>query len=254
MRKDISFILPAYNEAGRIAGTVEEAVAYFESRGRSYEILVPVDGNDGTREIVAELSKGNAALSAFGSVERRGKGRGLREAVRRCGGKIIGFADADNKVPVDEMDKFWPWLDEGAPLVIGSRAMAASQIERAQPRYRQVGSKIFKFAMQTLTGLYDISDTQCGFKFFQHDVAKELFRLQKVDGYMYDVEILMLAKRLGLKILEIPIRWRDDHDSRLNLVSGNLRNGLDLLKVSIATRALPRAEFRAIEKPAPTIR
>jgi dolichyl-phosphate beta-glucosyltransferase len=90
--------------------------------------------------------------------------------------------------------------------------------------------------MQTVVGLAGIQDSQCGFKFFQHAVAKELFRRQKIDGYMFDVEILAIARRLGYRIGQIPIRWRDDADSRLNLVSGNLRNVRDIFRIGLEHR------------------
>ena len=95
--------------------------------------------------------------------------------------------------------------------------------------------------MRNVTGLRAISDTQCGFKFFQHDVAKQIFAMQRIDGYMYDVEILLLAQRLGLEIHEIPIRWRDDGDSRLDLVRGNLRNVKDIFRIRMGTRAAVRS-------------
>ena len=94
----------------------------------------------------------------------------------------------------------------------------------------------FHFFMQTVVGLGGIQDTQCGFKFFQHAVAKELFRRQKIDGYMFDVEILAIARRLGYRIEQVPIRWRDDADSRLNLVSGNLRNVRDIFRIGLQHR------------------
>jgi dolichyl-phosphate beta-glucosyltransferase len=90
--------------------------------------------------------------------------------------------------------------------------------------------------MQSVVGLAGIQDTQCGFKFFQHAVAKELFRRQKIDGYMFDVEILAIARRLGYRIEQLPIRWRDDADSRLNLVSGNLRNVRDIFRIGLEHR------------------
>jgi dolichyl-phosphate beta-glucosyltransferase len=240
LRQNISLILPAYNEARSIAGTLQEAVQYFETRRYTYEIIVSADGDDGTREIVTEMSRNNAALRAIGSPGRHGKGRGIREAVRIATGSIIGFADADNKVPIEEYDKFAPVLAAGAPVVIGSRALQKSLIERAQPWYRRVGAKGFRVFMRSVTGLRVISDTQCGFKFFQHDIAKQLFRLQKIDGYMYDVEILLLAQRLGLEIQEIPIRWHDDGDSRLELVRGNLRNVRDVLRIRLETKIAVR--------------
>jgi len=240
MRPDISLILPAYNESGCIAGTIAEAVAYFRSRRRTYEIIVAADGTDGTREIVAGL--GDGSIRAIGEPARRGKGRGIREAVAIASGGIIGFADADNKVPIEEFDKVARAFDEGACMVIGSRALAQSAIERSQPFYRRLGSKGFSVFMRTVTGLRSVSDTQCGFKFMRHDIAKKLFSLQRIDGYMYDVEILLLAQKLGYPIREVPIRWRDDHDSRLELVRGNLRNVRDILGVRRKVRAALRSE------------
>jgi dolichyl-phosphate beta-glucosyltransferase len=233
----ISLILPAFNEAGRIAGTIAEAVGYFQNRSHTYEIIVVADGDDGTREIVSGLRRENPDIQVLGGPGRRGKGLGIREGVRLASGSVIGFADADNKVPISEYDKIAPLLAAGASLVIGSRAMERSLIERAQPWYRRVGAKGFRMLMQNVTGLRGVSDTQCGFKFFQNAVAKQLFSLQRIDGYMYDVEILLLAQRLGLEIREVPIRWRDDGDSRLQLLRGNLRNGRDLLRIRLETRS-----------------
>src|ERR1035437_8481496 len=182
MNPEISLILPAYNEARVIPVTIGEAVGYFASRGLTYQIIVAADGTDGTREIVREMAASNPALHATGSDARRGKGLGIREAVAVATGKIIGYADADNKVPIQDFDMFRPMLAAGVEVVMGSRRSGAT-IEKAQPLYRRVGSLGFYWFMQTMVGLSGIRDTQCGFKFFQHAVAKELFRRQKIDGY-----------------------------------------------------------------------
>ena len=232
---DISLILPAYNEARVIAKTIAEAVSYFDARGLGYEIIVAADGDDGTREIVRGLAKANPRLQAIGSEQRRGKGIGIREAVAIATGDIIGYADADNKVPIDEFDKFLPHLREGIEAVIGSRRGGAV-IEQAQPLYRRIGSVGFRIFMNTVVGLPDIQDTQCGFKFFPRRAAKELFRLQQIDAYMFDVEILAIAQRLRYRVRQIPIRWRDDADSRLNLVAGNLRNVRDIFRIGLKHR------------------
>ena len=232
---DISLILPAYNEARVIPTTVGEAVRYFDSRGLRYEIIVSADGTDGTREIVRDLARTNPALSAIGSEARCGKGLGIRNAVAIATGKVIGYADADNKVPIEEYDKFRPVLESGIEVAIGTRRGGAT-IERAQPLYRRIGSKGFLYFMQTLVGLPGINDTQCGFKFFQRKCAKELFRRQKVDAYMFDVEILAIARRLGYRIQQVPVRWRDDADSRLNVVTGNIKNVRDILKIGLEHR------------------
>jgi dolichyl-phosphate beta-glucosyltransferase len=232
----VSLILPAYNEVKRIAQTVNQARQYFEQRHESCEIIVSADGDDGTRELIADMAKTDPALQVIGTVERSGKGRGIRAAVARAHGEFIGFVDADNKTPIQEYDKFAPLLRAGTDVVIGSRALGESQIERAQPLYRQLGSRGFKVFMHTVVGLPGITDTQCGFKFFQHAVARDLFARQRIDGYMYDVEILYLAQRSGYHIAQVPIRWRDDGDSRLVLVGGNIRNVIDIFRIRFGRR------------------
>lgn len=230
----ISLIFPAYNEAKRIANTVTEAQQYFQSRGLTYEIIVSADGDDGTREIIAEMAKTDPTLKVTGSVERGGKGHGIRQAIPLTTGTIIGFADADNKTPISEFDKVQPLLEK-YDIVIGSRGMSDSQIENPQPLYRQLGSKGFGIFMRLITGLSDIVDTQCGFKFFQRSVAVDLFSRQQIDGYMYDVEILYLARKANYSIGQMPIRWRDDGDSRLQLVSGNIHNAMDVFRIRFSS-------------------
>lgn len=228
---DLSLILPAYNECGSIASTIDLAFACFQSRGMRAEIIVAADGDDGTRELVREKSAGNPDLRVIGHAERSGKGRGVREAVALARGRYIGYADADHKVPFSEYDKIQPFLTDGVEVVTGSRALAESRVERRQPWYRQIGAKGFHYFMQAVVGLPGVHDTQCGFKFFQREVARELFHWQKIDGYMFDVEILALAHRFGYRIREVPIRWRDDGDTRLELLSGNLRNVRDIFAI-----------------------
>ena len=232
---DISLILPAYNEARAIPRTIGEAVQYFASRGLRYEIIVAADGADGTRELVREMARENPALRAIGGDARRGKGRAIREGVALAGGAVIGYADADNKVPIEEFDKFRPWLEQGIEAVIGTRRGGAP-IERPQPWFRRAGSRGFLWFMQTIVGLPGINDTQCGFKFFQRAAAQELFRRQGIDAYMFDVEILAIARRLGYRIQQVRIRWRDDADSRLDLVRGNLRNVRDIFRIGLEHR------------------
>jgi dolichyl-phosphate beta-glucosyltransferase len=228
---DITLILPAFNEAKSITTTVAEVKQFFESRQLRFEIIVSADGTDGTREIVARLAETDARIRVIGQPERLGKGRGIREAVEIAQGQIIGFADADNKVPISEFDNLYRQFSKGFDIVIGSRGIDPSRVERKQPLYRQLGSKGFSVFMRAVVGLRKISDTQCGFKFFKRHVAKDLFRRQKIDGYMFDVEILALSEQLSYLIKEVPIRWRDDGDSRLQLLSGNLQNVADIFKI-----------------------
>jgi dolichyl-phosphate beta-glucosyltransferase len=245
----ISLILPAYNEAHVIQSTVETCAAYFESRGWEYQIIVSADGDDGTREKVRAMIRMNPRIVAIGEVERRGKGRGIREAVEIAQGDIIGYCDADYKVPIEEFEKLEPHLAAGCPFVSGSRALRESAIERKQPLYRQLGSVGFGIFMHTVVGLRGVTDTQCGFKFFPREIARYLFRNQVIDGYMFDVEILYLAERAGLKIVEVPIRWRDDGDSRLDLIAGNIRNVRDIFHIRFARRPVDAAPGLSTDKP-----
>ncbi len=227
--KLVSLIIPAFNEAARIRATVEDALHYFDRKGIACEIIVSADGTDGTREAALTLAALRSNIKVIGQPERRGKGRGIRDGVGVATGDVIGFVDADNKTPISEFDKVEPLLADECDVVIGSRGLRASRIEHAQPLYRRLGSRGFGLFMHAFVGLDTIVDTQCGFKFFRGDVARELFRLQQIDGYMFDVEILYLAKQLGHRIAEVPVRWRDDGDSRLQLVAGNIRNVRDII-------------------------
>jgi len=236
----LSLIVPAYNEVARIGATLADFQHYLDRQGYAYEVLVAADGDDGTRELVAGLARRDGRLSVLGDRERGGKGRGIRLAVARARGEVIGFADADNKTPIEELAKLLPWLSKGCDVVIGSRGVADSCVEVCQPWHRRLGSRGFRILMHLVVGLWDIHDTQCGFKLFKGDVARDLFARQRIDGYMFDVEVLHLARRSGYVIKEVGVRWRDDGDSRLRLVAGNWRNLLDVLRIRFGRPAPPR--------------
>jgi dolichyl-phosphate beta-glucosyltransferase len=235
----VSVVVPAYNEARSIEATIGEICSYLSTKPYRFEVIVSADGNDGTRDVVRALGAADARIKVIGSEERAGKGRGVREGVRLAQGDVIGFVDADNKTPIQEFDKFEDHLAAGVDVVIGSRALRESRVERAQPMYRRIGSKVFAAGMHTVVGLSGIADTQCGFKFFRRRAALDLFGQQRIDGYMFDVEILHLATQAGYRIVEVPVRWRDDGDSRLQLVSGNVRNFLDLLRIRFGRYRAP---------------
>ena len=238
--------MPAYNEARSIRRTLELTRHFLHQRGWSYELLISADGTDGTREAAAEVAASDPRVIVLGEPQRGGKGRGIRLAVARASGYIIGFADADYKTPIEDLDKLLPWLAT-YDLVIGSRGVPDSNIEMVPPWYRQVGSKGFALGMHLLIGLWDIHDTQCGFKVFRGDVARDLFSRQVIDGYMFDVEILYLAKKAGYRIKEAGVTWRGDGDSRLQLVRGNWRNFCDLVKIRFGRGRLQSSAARVLQ-------
>src|SRR3984957_20606574 len=171
---DVTLILPAYNERASIGAVVDGAMAYFRGRGIQAEIIVAADGNDGTREFIAPKGLGDANLKVIGRETRGGKGRAVREAVALARGQIIGYADADGKVPIEDYERIEPLLREGYRVVTGSRGLADSEILQHQRWYRRIGAKGFYYYMQTVIGLPGIQDTQCGFKFFDRKAARQL--------------------------------------------------------------------------------
>jgi dolichyl-phosphate beta-glucosyltransferase len=242
----LSLILPAYNEAGRIERTLRATQDYLDAQRFAYEIIVAADGDDGTREQVAALAAHDRRLHVLGAPGRGGKGRGIRQGVALARGKIIGFADADYKTPIEEVGSVLPWFDRGYDVVIGSRGLAESRIEVPQPFYRRLGSRTFALGMHLVLGMWQIRDTQCGFKFFRAAVARDLFSRQRIDGYMFDVEVLYLARRSGYRLKEVGVRWRDDGDSRLQLVRGNWQNFLDILRIRFGGARRCPAESGAV--------
>ena len=230
-RPYLSVVLPAYNEAASIRRTLTAMRTFLEDQGYDYEVIVAADGDDATPDIVREAARDWPNLQLTAQRGRHGKGSGLRRGVALATGDVIGFLDADYKTPIDEATKLLPWLQEGYGLVTGSRGMAESRVEVKQRWYRQIGSRAFGLVMHAVVGLHHIKDTQCGFKFFTRQAALDIFGRSRIDGYMCDVEILWLAQRLGYRVKEVGIRWRDDGDSRLQLVQGNIKNGLDLFRI-----------------------
>ena len=240
----LSVIVPAYNEGKSIGRTMAAMRAYLDRQPYTYEVIVAADGTDDTRDIVAALAKADPRVRLIGGPERGGKGKAVRGGVQVARGEVIGFLDADYKTPVDELDKVLPLLDGGADVVIGSRRAAGTQIVRRQPLYRRAGSVAFKGVLRMLIGLHDITDTQCGFKFFTAAAARTIFARQRVDGYMFDVEVLRLARELGYGIRQVGVVWQDDGDTRYNPVTGTWRNARELLRIRFGTR-------RAVVSPTP---
>jgi dolichyl-phosphate beta-glucosyltransferase len=236
----LSIVVPAFNEARSIGATLAAMRAFLGAQSYPYQVIVAADGDDATPDLVDALRRDWPELALSAERGRHGKGYGVRRGMRLATGQIQGFVDADDKTPIADLDRLLPWFGEGYDVVIGSRALSDSRVEVPQPVYRQVGSRVFAFGMHTIVGLRHIHDTQCGFKFFSHAAATDIFRRTRIDGYMCDVEILSLAQRLGYRVKEVGVRWRDDGDSRLELVRGNARNLAELLRIRFRSGALER--------------
>jgi dolichyl-phosphate beta-glucosyltransferase len=248
----LSIIVPAFNEAGTIKRTLSSMRRYLDAQDYNYQVILASDGDDETPTIASEIAQSWPNLTLSLESGRHGKGKGVRRGVALATGEIIGFFDADYKTPIEEVTKVLPWLSGGFDLAIGSRALAGSRIEHRQRWYRRAGSRGFATLMHAIVGLPEIRDTQCGFKFFTRRAATDIFARARIDGYMCDIEILCLASHLGYRVKEVGIRWSDDGDSRLQLVSGNLRNLLDLLRIRLETESLKRSRAM-IPRAAPSV-
>jgi dolichyl-phosphate beta-glucosyltransferase len=199
--RDVTILVPAYNEARRIEGTLDKILAYLPGRFEKSEVLVVDDGSDdGTADLVEQRYRGRVRVVR--RPKRGGKGAAIRSGVEAASGAWILFVDADLSIPIEEIEKLSKHGDKAA-VVIGSKRAPGSEIEYPAVRHFLGGIG------QTLISVFVVSgfdDTQCGFKLYRADVAKELFRYQRIDGFGFDFEVLFLARRMGYAVSEVPVR------------------------------------------------
>ncbi len=210
---ELSIVIPAFNEAERIGPTLERIVAYLRAEGRTAEILVVDDGSD---DDTATAARRLAApeVEVVHLPENRGKGAAVRAGVERTCGRRVLLTDADLSTPIEELARLEAAAAR-APVVFGSRALASSVIEVRQPAYREGMGKLFNLLVRAL-GFRGIRDTQCGFKLLEGDLARALCRELTLDGFAWDVELLWLARRRGIAVEEVGVRWRNSPQSKVH--------------------------------------
>jgi dolichyl-phosphate beta-glucosyltransferase len=229
--KSISIVIPAYNEAERIGPTVETIHNYFSKKHQSFDILVINDGSkDNTTNIVLDCAKRIRNVKLLDSSINQGKGSSVRKGMIHAAHDLILLTDADLSTPIEEFEKLVPWIQRGYDIAIGSRGMKKSEIILRQPWHRRTMGRVFNLLVKILI-LSDFSDTQCGFKLFRSEAATRIFRLSKIDGFAFDVEVLFIAKKMGYKIKEVPVRWIDSPRSKVSALRDPFRMFLDLLKI-----------------------
>jgi len=227
LKRSISIIIPAYNEEKRLPATLQTVKAYLESSQWDFAEIVVV--NDGSRDRTAEVARA-AGVRVLENPGNRGKGYTVRHGMLAAKGERALFSDADLSAPIEDLEKLWAQMEKGqAQVVIGSRAIDRSLIGVHQPFFREMSGRVFNIVMRVITGL-PFHDTQCGFKLFQRCAAHEIFTRQQLDGFGFDVEVMFLARRLGFRVLEIPVRWNDVTGTKVSLWSG-IKGFLDPLKV-----------------------
>jgi len=235
----LSVIIPAYNEEARLPPHLNDVLAYLRSHYPAFELLVVDDGSrDGTVAAVAAALAGERRARLVAYTPNRGKGYAIRTGVLASRGAQVVFLDADLSTPINEIPRALEQLQQ-ADLVIGSRDLPTSDIRVPQPLFRRVASDLFKWVRYLMVGLWRISDTQCGFKAYRGPVARQLFALAQIDRFMFDVEILYLAERAGLRIVEMPVRWEDSPGSKVRVWEGLVNTVRDLWRIRRLHRRRP---------------
>jgi glycosyltransferase involved in cell wall biosynthesis len=235
---DLEIVIPALNEERRIGATIEATVAYLE-RQRYSSALVVVDNGcvDHTADVVAELGATNSLPIYLINCSRPGKGAAVRYGILTSRALYVGFCDADLATPVETLDFIWPALTHGVSIVIGSRHCEGATRVSPQPRQRQLGGALFRVLAGRL--LPGVADTQCGFKFFEGTVARQLFSRCTIDGFAFDLEVLLKARAAGLIVHEVPVAWSDRTGSAFHPFRDGTRSMADAL--SLARRHNPAA-------------
>jgi glycosyltransferase involved in cell wall biosynthesis len=227
--KEISIILPAFNEAAQIELCVRKVEDVVKSFSKSYEIIVSEDGStDGTDVIVAKLAKINPNLVLLHSPSRLGKGKGIKNALSSSKGKIITFMDVDLATNLECLPQLLRVVKENGGMAIGSRHVTGSRVQRRVSR--TLFSLTYNLAVRLLF-LDGIHDHQCGFKTMSREVAEAVLNVSKSDGYFFDTEMIVRCKQLGFPVAEVPVQWAEKNkgNSKVNPVQDAKKIGLDML-------------------------
>ena len=201
----LSVVIPAFNEELRISSTLDTIVGYLDGRPFSWEVLVVDDGStDETARMAAEWAKSEKRVQVQ-TVPHRGKGWAVRHGMLATSGELRFMCDADLAMPIEHLSTFLARMAEGYDIVIGSRQKEAAR-RFDEPVLRHVMGRVFNWIVRAIA-VQGFEDTQCGFKCFRGEVAEDLFRLQRAEGFGFDVEVLFIAAKRGLRVVEIPIDW-----------------------------------------------
>ena len=234
MLPPFSVVIPCFNEEGRVSETLRATIEYLAANAPESELIVVNDGStDGTGEMARKiLSETNIATRLLENFPNRGKGAAVRSGLLAAREPIGLFSDADLSAPIKETPKLIEPIANGdVDIAFGSRALDRSLIGIHQPWRREQGGRVFNFLVRVATGL-PFWDTQCGFKAFRLDVCRPILDAAHVNGFAFDVELLYLAQRAGLRIREVPVRWNHAEGSKVSFFKDSLR----MLREVIALR------------------
>jgi len=231
---ELSIVIPAYNERQRLGRTLSRICEYFATTPLGtdgIEIIVVDDGStDGTPEIVREFAREIPRLRLVSNRVNRGKGFSVRHGMLEARGRIALFTDADLSAPIEDSRKLLTAIRAGYDVAFGSRAIDRTLIFVHQSRFREVAGIIFNGFVRIFTGLA-FHDTQCGFKAFVLPSCRIVFEQQRIEGFGFDPEVLFLARRHGLRAIEVPVRWAHDPATKVHVFRDSLLMFGDLIYI-----------------------
>jgi dolichyl-phosphate beta-glucosyltransferase len=228
----LSIVIPAYNEELRLPQTLERILEWLGQGSFAFQELIVVDdgSRDATASVVEKFREAHAVVRLLRNPGNRGKGYAIRHGMLESRGEWILYSDADLSTPIVEISKLYgAAVEQKADVAIGSRALNRALVEVHQPAFREYSGRLFNLVMRGMTGL-PFRDTQCGFKLFRAEAARLIFSLQKQDGFSFDVEDLVIAKKLGLRAIEVPVRWANVEGTKVRLSQG-LKSFTDLVQI-----------------------
>ncbi len=229
----LSVVVPAYEEAARLGPTLDAIRRFLDSRRFTSEVIVVVDGGgDGTLELARGVGLEWPALVVLHHQPNRGKGYAVRRGMLAARGRYRLFSDADLSTPIEEVDRLIAALDDGVDIAIGSRALPASDVRVRQAWWRQSMGRIFNQVVRRLA-VPGIRDTQCGFKCLRGEAADQIFGRQRLAGFSFDVELLWIARKLGFRVVEVPVTWVNDPLSRVHPARDSARMLADLVRLRV---------------------
>jgi dolichyl-phosphate beta-glucosyltransferase len=221
-RPYLSVIIPSYKEGKRIGENLEDCEKYFRDKNYSYEIVVVVDGSpDNTAEIARSYQNRFKNFRVIENPENHGKGYVVRQGLLEAKGEYRLFFDADGSTAITHLDTFLPEFENGFDVVIGSRDIAGAYIQVHQAKWKEIFGDMGNWAIRIVLGLWSYPDTQCGFKMLNTKAAEEVARRMVVDRFGFDFELIILAKKLGFKIKQLPVRWLNEEGSTVKLTGPN---------------------------------
>ena len=221
-----SIVIPAFNESARIPATLQSVVSCVRAHDWAAEVIVVNDGSrDATAEVVREFARHAPEVRLIENPGNRGKGYSVRSGMLEALGEVVMFTDSDLSAPIEEAERLFSAIAQGADIAIGSRWLESGRQTQRQPLYRQFFGRCFNAVTRIVMGL-PFADTQCGLKAFTRAAAQTVFRLQTIERWGFDPEVLFIALQRGYRVVEVPVSWAHDERTRMSY----LRDGMKMLE------------------------